>query len=139
MSAPHRKPESNKISSFPPTASTIRGRTARELTPPSTCNRPVSAKPLDVVVRAATYLSSAVIAHHNSRKPELDSFLGVLNCLDTLEHNWSIPVLLQEFDIFPAVTEGWKNSSRPLSSGGMLVIFDLFPIFGLELRTKDWI
>ena len=80
-----------------------------------------------------------MIAHDNAIAARLQSKLRVFWMLNTFEHNRSIPILLQQFEIFPRVGSAKGYSSYPFLGCLLNIILDLAAKFHFEILSEHWI
>ena len=58
---------------------------------------------------ATVDLSATVVADDNALDAEIDTSLCIFNCLDAFEDDRALPVLFEEFEVFPAVAQSWED------------------------------
>lgn len=85
---------------------------------------------------ASVNLPTAMVAHDDTLTTCLDSFLGVLDRLDSLQNNGAIPVLAQELEIFPAMADRWEDRCSPFCSSSVYILFNLDAVLFLELFAE---
>jgi hypothetical protein len=69
----------------------------------------------------------------------LDSLLRIVYCLNTLQNDRPIPVLLQELQVFPSMRDGWEYFLRPRHGCQVEIFLDLFTSLSFMLCPEYWI
>lgn len=62
-----------------------------------------------------------------------DRLLRVSNTLDPFQDDGAVPVLLQEFDIFPRMAEARKDGASPFGGGSVEIVLNILIVLGFEV------
>lgn len=78
-----------------------------------------------------------MVADHDALHPHRNALLRIVDGQDSFQDDRARPVLAEESEVFPAVAIVGEDGLRPLDSGALHVLFDVYAVLFFEVAPED--